>query len=598
MAYTTADNNEYDPEYLPWRGVFEMTHCKIVNAGKFIRATYVDEERTILKTYEFCSENDMKKSYKHINYTKTGEDGKPKTVTFINAWLTDINIRRYDDYECVPPPLFCPPTVFNLWRASPFYGQDIKPSSDNWTQSAVDKFLTQVNVLCNNEDDTADYVMKWMAHLIQKPYEKSTHLCFTSIQGTGKSLTFSVLKKIIGGGSFESTTPGRDVWGNFNSPLMDNMLIILSEVNHRTQANTAEAKFKALITDEEVPVNQKYKALTVMKSYHRFVTLTNEPDPIKLTVDDRRHMLALCSPEKKKDLAYFADFDAEFRSRDSLLTLYSYLNSLDIVEWDARNIPKTKYHLRLLKVNRDPIDEFFEWWVVSQILGNTMIPSGEYNAGCVEAYGKEVFKSYEIYKSNNGNLPSYTTGSLVKYIMYQLALPQNAIREGKRDKNAQSRIYDIAILKKHYKIGKVVVSPSSFPGRAESADVVIGGSPWSSPQPPLLSTNIQPKKLFAAGAGAGDDDVPLKDLNDDGEEEIISKNEDNDKDKSIDDLESALQFTDFFNDGLKDLNSQGEEGEKDDASTEWESADSDDNSGDNSDTKALPPTTLGDSKED
>ena len=593
MAYTTADNEEYHPEYLLWRGPFEQTHCKIVNAGKFIRATYVDEERNILGKYEFCSESDLKKSYKHINYTTTGEDDKPKTVVCIVAWLTDINIRRYDDYECIPPPLPCPSTVFNLWRASPFYGQDINPSSDNWTQSAVDKFLAQVNVLCNNEDDTADYVVKWMAHLIQKPYEKSTHLCFTSIQGTGKSLTFSVLKKIIGGGSFESTTPGRDVWGNFNSPLMDNMLIILSEVNHRAEDKKAEARFKALITDEEVPVNQKYKALTVMKSYHRFVTLTNEPDPIKLAVDDRRHMLALCSPEKKKDLAYFADFDAEFRSRNSLLTLYSYLNSLDIVEWDARNIPKTKYHLRLLKLNRDPIDEFFEWWVVSQILGNTMIPSGEYNAGCVEAYGKEVFKSYEIYKSNNGNLPSYTTGSLVKYIMYQLALPQNAIREGKRDKNAQSRIYDIAILRKHYKIGKVVVSPSSLPGRAESSDVVIGGSPWSSPALPPTNNTI-PKKLFAAGADdAFNDDVPLKDLNDDGEEENISKDKDSDKDKTIDDLENAFKHSDFFNDGLKDLNSQGEEGEKDD-STEWGSVDS----GDDSDTKAPTPTTLDDSRED
>ena len=180
MAYTTADNNEYDPEYSLLRGPFEKTHCKIVNAGKYIRATYVDEERTILDRYEFCSENDMKKSYKHINFTTTGEDDKPKTVICINAWLTDINIRRYDDYECIPPPLPCPSTVFNLWRASPFYGQDIQPSSDNWTQSAVDKFLAQVNVLCNNEDDTADYVVKWMAHLIQKPYEKSTHLCFTA----------------------------------------------------------------------------------------------------------------------------------------------------------------------------------------------------------------------------------------------------------------------------------------------------------------------------------------------------------------------------------------------------------------------------------
>ena len=37
-------------------------------------------------------------------------------------------------------------------------------------------------------------------------------------------------------------------------------------------------------------------------------------------------------------------------------------------------------------------------------------------------------------------------------------------------------------MKEHYRIGKVVVSPSSFPGRAESADVIIGGSRWNSPK--------------------------------------------------------------------------------------------------------------------
>ena len=580
MAYVSADCIEYDKEYLLWREDFQKTHCKIVNTGTFIRASYVDEEYKILDTYTFCDEATLKKSYKHINYTKTGEDGKPKTVTCINAWITDINIRRYDSFEMIPLPLPCPSSVFNLWRPSPFYEQDITPSSDSWNQSAVDKFLAQVDVLCNNEKDTADYVVRWMSHLIQKPYEKSTHLCFTSIQGTGKSLTFSVLKKIIGGGSFESATPGRDVWGQFNGKLLDNILVILSEVNHKSQAKGAEAKFKALITDDLVPVNQKNIKLAVVKSYHRFVTLTNEPDPIQLTKDDRRHMLVLCSPEKKKDLQYFVDFDAEFCQHNSLLTLYSYLNNLDISKWNARNIPKTKYHLKLLKLNRDPIDEFFEWWVIRQILTDTMIESGE-NAGCVKAFGREVLQDYEIYRSNNGNLPSKDTGSLCTYIMTKLQLPEEAIKLGPRTKSAQSRFYNIDILKEHYRIGRVVVSPPSLPGRAESADVLIGGSPWKSPVEiePIQLFATEPPQLFATET---DNDTGLKNLNSAGEEEEEGDCVKSNSIENVDDDYSSLSISDFcsdfqnlnteeitikkesekdndlFGDGLGDLNTEGE----------------------------------------
>lgn len=458
MAYKDKNNNEYDPQYCAWLVVHEKTHCKIVRDGTFIEAIYADEKQKILQEYIVRNEATLKKCYKHISYTKIDEKGKPKTIICINAWLQDTNIRRYDKCEMIPQGLYCPPTIFNLWKASPFYGQDISPSSDKWAQSAVDKFLHQLDILCDNEEEISKYVINWIAHLIQRPYEKCKHLCFTSIQGTGKSILWNVLKKIIGGGTFESTNPARDVWGQFNSSLLDNMLIILSEVSHKQQGKSAENKLKGLITDATVPVNQKNLGLIDMKSYHRFVTLTNNTDPIKLDADDRRNLVAQCSPEKKSDLIYFEEFEAEFRQHNSLLTLYSFLNNLNIDDFkNDGDPPKTRYHKEMLKMSRDPVDEFFEWWVSRQILMDTMIKTGE-NTGWVKIFARDFFKDYGLYIDSMGSSSKYkTAANLVKYVVFDLRLPDNSIKSGPRSgKEGPSRFYNIALLKKHYRISDVV----------------------------------------------------------------------------------------------------------------------------------------------
>ena len=500
MAYKDKNNNEYDPEYVMWREPFEKTHCKIVRDGTFIEATYADEEQKILKEYIVRNEATLKKCYKHISYTKIDEKGKPKTIICINAWLQDINIRRYDKCEMIPQGLYCPPSIFNLWKASPFYNQDISLSSDKWAQSAVDKFLHQIDILCDNEEEISKYVINWIAHLIQRPYEKCKHLCFTSIQGTGKSILWNVLKKIIGGGTFESTNPARDVWGQFNSSLLDNILIILSEVSHKQQGKSAENKLKGLITDATVPVNQKNLGLIDMKSYHRFVTLTNNTDPLKLEKDDRRNLVAQCSPEKKSDLIYFEEFEAEFQQHNSLLTLYSFLNNLNIDDFkNDGDPPKTRYHKEMLKMSRDPVDEFFEWWVARQILSDNIIKTGE-NTGWVKIFARDFFKDYGLYIDSMGSSSKYNNAAnLVKYVATDLRLPKNSIKSGPRSgKQGPSRFYDIAVLKKHYRISDVVSSPTgeSSSKKLFDNDVFMGTPPRAAGAGAADNKNSASKNLF------------------------------------------------------------------------------------------------------
>lgn len=554
MAYKDKNNNEYDPEYLMWREAFEKTHCKIVRDGTFIEAIYADEEQKILQEYIVRNEATLKKCYKHISYTKIDEKGKPKTIICINAWLQDINIRRYEKCEMIPQGLHCPPSIFNLWKPSAFYGQDISPSSEKYAQSAVDKFCHQIDILCDNEEEISKYVINWIAHLIQRPYEKCKHLCFTSIQGAGKSILWNVLKKIIGGGTFESTNPARDVWGQFNSSLLDNILIILSEVSHKQQGKSAENKLKGLITDATVPVNQKNLGLIDMKSYHRFVTLTNNTDPIKLEADDRRNLVAQCSPEKKSDLIYFEEFEAEFKQHNSLLTLYSFLNNLNIDDFkNDGDPPKTKYHKQMLKMSRDPVDEFFEWWVARQIISDNIIKTGE-NTGWVKIFARDFFKDYGLYIDSMGSSSKYNNAAnLVKYVVFDLRLPENSIKSGPRSgKEGPSRFYNIALLKKHYRISDVFSSPPSESSSKKlfDDDVFMGTPPRAAGAGAADNKNSASKKLFEKDVFIGSPSIPFG-------------------------ARAAAAAADSDNDNLKDLNNDGEESEESEEELEEENADND-----------------------
>ena len=457
---------QHDQQYLIWRDGFEKNHCKIIDSSLFLKSTYKEDDETgdiIFDMFVFMSRTNLLDSYGNLNYTKRSANGNVKKIFYIKKWLEDNNMRSYQKCDAIPPPLKCPDNVFNTWTQSPFYKQDITRESPLWKEDAIELFTSHIDILCDHNSEAAVYVLKWMAQFIQQPSVKTTHICITGEQGTGKSLAFGIYKKIIAGGAFETTSPEEHVWGKYNGQLLDKNLIIISETN-KANSYGSDGKIKALITDSPVTIRQLYTKPIDVRSHHRFITLTNHPDPIKMEKTDRRNFVIRCSSEKIGDKEYFKNFANKFNERNYLLTLYSYLNALDIDGWDFRLDPKnpiTEYQYELMNEhNRDPLDEFLEWWVGRQVRYNTAIEEGDLK-GCVVAYGSGMLTDFKTYKETNGGKYEVSgAGDLVKKLKLNLNLPELAIENFKTTKNGKSKIYNIDILKKHYKIS-LVSSPTT-----------------------------------------------------------------------------------------------------------------------------------------
>ena len=123
----------------------------------------------------------------------------------------------------------------------------------------------------------------WLSQMVQYPEHKSVEMVFIGRVGTGKGMFIKLLSNILGSSRvFQTANPQRDLYGNFNGNLVDGFLIVQNEANKSNTYGKADIK-KDLITDDTISINIKGGAHFSMKSFHRFITFSNNDDPINVS---------------------------------------------------------------------------------------------------------------------------------------------------------------------------------------------------------------------------------------------------------------------------------------------------------------------------
>lgn len=305
---------------------FEKTHFKIVNSGMYCKITEDNK-------YIFMTETQLVSAYIHLpNF-------------FIKKWIgkPDGNplIRKYDDVEFYPPPLVCPKNKFNLW--TPFAMEEV--SEWDHKEEELQLLLKHILILCDNDQSVANWLINWIGQMIQYPAIKSRSPVLISKQGSGKGTLMKVVAKMIGKNKYwETPKPERDVWGTFNSKLVDCYFVSLNEIGKK-QVMEAENELKALQTDECLTINEKGKAQFEISSYHRFFITTNNFDPLKTSEDDRRNVFIRSSDELIGSFDYFSRWNDEIiPDVNCIKTFYEYFKALpDLDKFHKIPVPNTEH---------------------------------------------------------------------------------------------------------------------------------------------------------------------------------------------------------------------------------------------------------------
>ena len=91
---------------------------------------------------------------------------------------------------------------------------------------AIENWLYEL--VCNQDQTAYDYLLRWIAHAIQKPHEKpEVMIVLMGKEGTGKGTLFKILRLIFGKVVYPVDKPDQMV-GKFNGVLNNKYIVINS----------------------------------------------------------------------------------------------------------------------------------------------------------------------------------------------------------------------------------------------------------------------------------------------------------------------------------------------------------------------------------
>lgn len=264
-------------------------------------------------------------------------NAKTEITNFINNPATHV----YDEVAFSPLPL--PTSTLNYW-----IGPSTKPMQGDWY--VLQEFLH--TVICDNNYQLFDYLIRYLAHMLQKPQEKpGIMIVLLSGQGEGKGTFFKILQRI-----WPRTTllvsDVDEVVGKFNAALERNYIVCMDEALFAGDKKSLD-KLKSLITESTCRIEQKHQPSRSINSYHRYFASSNHNHFAHVDKDDRRFLFVRLSSVHKQDQIYF-DAVNDALEDDAVIAAMMYdLMNMDLTGFNVRKRPLTDEHLsqRLQSLN-------------------------------------------------------------------------------------------------------------------------------------------------------------------------------------------------------------------------------------------------------
>jgi hypothetical protein len=165
------------------------------------------------------------------------------------------------------------------------YNLDTKPKEE--INELDENIYNILQLLCNKDDDKINYVLDWLAFLLQHPESRNqTALHFSGVQGTGKNLIFGIICDYLGkfgnnNGNIDFIT-GKN---KFNMTLFDKKLYVCNECMNDTKEL---GKIKSFITESNLSLEEKNQPIFYTKNLINLVILSNHFETNTIEDNDRR----------------------------------------------------------------------------------------------------------------------------------------------------------------------------------------------------------------------------------------------------------------------------------------------------------------------
>lgn len=270
----------------------------------------------------------------------------------------------------------------------PFYVEHIQPILDH-----------VLNVLCSGREDIYNYVLKWMAWVVQKKEKPRVALVFISTKfQVGKTFFWEdfFMQKIVGLKHAFVVDSVSDLTTKFNIGVKDTRLLIVGDSDSGKGVDMS--KLKKLVTDRVVHVEGKNVNEDNNENYSCIVINANHVRADYVQDLDKRFCVVLVEGDTKPREYYDKVWAAMEKYSDEF---YSYLAGMDLTGFDPTVFPVTEIKKDIMEANQHHTVHFFknrQWnYAYDQV---TWVPA------------EDLYKEYQTWCEKNGIQAAYRLSSL------------------------------------------------------------------------------------------------------------------------------------------------------------------------------------------
>jgi len=339
---------------------FEENHLKIIHPPFIV---YVDDNKdNIIQPIPLCE-----KSYRHIQcYVKeTNKKGDEvyKQKRFIERWLDDPQIRKYNKMVFKPPPLRVEEQEFNTWTEI-----DILKTSYTPNDKIIDRFLEYTNNLFNNKE-VVDYILAYFANRFQNPAERNkVCIILYGEEGDGKNRFFDIFKNIVGNKYYIELESGKQLFSTHSCIEKEKLFVCVNEARGKDNYENSEI-LKARITTDTLLVNPKGIQEFTIDNYCDYLMTTNNHNAVNIHDKSRRYLFVETTSYYSRNSEFFNSFSNDIvENKQALRVIYEYLMKFDIKSIIPtgnfqNHIPMTEIQETIIRDNRDKIELFLRDFV-------------------------------------------------------------------------------------------------------------------------------------------------------------------------------------------------------------------------------------------
>lgn len=257
----------------------------------------------------------------------------------------------------------------------------------------VDMMLDCIKtVWASGNMDSYNYLITWMANMIQGNKNNSILYLKSFVEGIGKSTVTSFLMKHVLGNAICIESNSDPLKSPYNEILCGKLLVVFEELECANTGdwNVMSTKLKRWSTSDEIVYTDKYIKSYTSNNINNYIICTNS-DAIKNS-EGRRYFVCDLNTKYKGNNQYFDDLYENCFNDQVGKAFYQYMLSIDCSKFNPQKMPETKAKAI---AQSDRLHSLFKFLKFNYILENKDLKTTT----------KELFKEYSDYlQMNNINI--------------------------------------------------------------------------------------------------------------------------------------------------------------------------------------------------